>query len=270
MTRPVGGDYTNRWDQRNRKRTKNPEEAEKILNQTGRMPRPMRLSDVRMGAAPIKKTIVASALERRKAAEMVKIYAVTRLQARLLLRREVHPVWRHERVMVYGKLVADFLQPDSNTNEPMELTFPLKFRAAFRENADPYVQTLAQRWDNEMERRDMRPDLVEGKQIEALIKGKDPSVEVPENMFAECILDNVVDLGELVLQHWACHIDRTVASIGPAEHGLQRRMSRRLTKELGREVACDIQEDESVRDRQPLQPPPQVLHDSEPPKMWFS
>lgn len=164
-------DNSAKWDPKNRARTKSPEEAERILKITGRLPRPLRLSAVKLGLPPLKKTIVATAKERRAAAEMTGIYSVSRrrpqishvmkddshqeimennrwfmrssagfgsclrLQARLLLHRELHPVWGYERVMIYGSMLSEYMVPDTFTNDPMELTVPLKFKAAFREDA---------------------------------------------------------------------------------------------------------------------------------------
>ena len=71
-------DHSAKWDPKNRQRTKSPEEAERILKVTGRLPRPLRLSQVKLGAPPLKKTIVATAKERRAAAEMTGIYSVSR------------------------------------------------------------------------------------------------------------------------------------------------------------------------------------------------
>lgn len=262
-------DRGSKWDPQNRSRTKTPEEAEKILVLTGKMPRPLRLSDVRLGDIPMRRTIVASASERRKAAEMACIFAVTKLQARLLLRREFHPVWQHERVMVYGKLHAEYLQPDGNTNEPMELEFDLKFRACFREDADPYMPTFEGAWNKEMDKRGHRPDLMHGQQLEKIIKSRDSSKEIPENMFAECILDNVVDLGELVLQHWVCQID-TTTSKSKGAYKLSKRLQKRLSKEVGMQVGFTAENQEGVQDRKPLEPSPQVLHDAPPPKTWWN
>ena len=100
-------DNSAKWDPQNRMKTKSPEEAERILKITGRLPRPLRLSAVKLGAAPLRKTIVASAKERRAAAEMAGIYSVSRLQARLLLHREVHPVWGYEREMIYSSMISE-------------------------------------------------------------------------------------------------------------------------------------------------------------------
>ncbi|CAE7224646.1 IFI30 [Symbiodinium pilosum] len=128
-------DNSAKWDPRNRAKTRSPEEAERVLRLTGRLPRPLRLSDVKRGAPPLRKTIVANAKERRAAAEMTGIYSVSKLQARLLLNRETHPVWGHERVMVYGKMISEFMVPDVYAQDPIEMSVPLKFRAAFREDA---------------------------------------------------------------------------------------------------------------------------------------
>merc|ERR1712183_96081 len=82
--RPLIEHYA-RWDPKNRQKVPTPEAAERILQHTGRLPRPLRLSDVKAHAMPMKKSIVATPTERRKASEMVGLYGVSRLQARLLL-----------------------------------------------------------------------------------------------------------------------------------------------------------------------------------------
>jgi len=239
-------EYYSKWDPKNRQQTSSPEVAEKILQHTGRLPRPLRLCDVKTNAMPMKKSIVATPAERRKAAEMVGLFSVNRLQARLLLRREFHPVWGHERIMVYGKMVSNHLQPCANTNEPFEVETPLKFKAAFREDFDPYFPTKEAQWTKELQRRGLpQPDLIEGKMIEKALKGSDPALEVPENVFAEAILDNVVDLGELVLQHFACHIDLTQTGPESMKHKLNKRMSKRLRKEMGMHIKCDVKEKEA-------------------------
>lgn len=249
-----------KWDPKNRKKTANYEAAEQILINTGKMPRPLRLADVKSGSAPLKKTIVANEKERRKVAELVGVYAVSRLQARLLLSREYHPVWNHERIMVYGKLMANYLQPDANTNEPMELDLNLKFKAAFREDFDPFFPTKESQWNRQLESQGLRPDVVEGKKIEKLIKGANPANEVPENLFCEAILDNVADLGELVLQHFVCHVDRYATSPAGRRHRLDKRMQKRLSKELGMEISCEVKEAQDAE----LLPTysPQQIHDA--------
>lgn len=249
-----------KWDPKNRKKTANYEAAEQILISTGKMPRPLRLADVKSSSAPLKKTIVANEKERRKAAEMVGVYAVSRLQARLLLMREYHPVWNHERIMVYGKMMACYLQPDANTNEPMEMELNLKFKAAFREDFDPFFPTKESQWNRELETRGLRPDVVEGKKIEKLIKGANPANEVPENMFCEAILDNVADLGELVLQHFACNVDRLATSSAGKRHRLDKRMQKRLTKELGVKFSCEVKEPQDAELLATLTP--QQIHDA--------
>merc|ERR1712176_1064298 len=133
---------------------------------------------------------------------------------KMLIKRTHHRVWGHERIMVYGNMIADYIQPDANTNEPFEKQMKLKFKAAFREDFGPFFPTVEQQWKDRLEDSGMRPDLVEGRQIEKLLKktGANPDTQVPENMFCEAILDNVVDLGELVVQHFCCLIDKQEVS----------------------------------------------------------
>ena len=97
-----------------RSRTKSPEEAERMLRETGRLVRPLRLSDVKLGQTPKKMTIVANAKERRTAADTLHLYHVSKLQARVMAYREVHPVWGHERVLIFGKMQSEFMQSDAS------------------------------------------------------------------------------------------------------------------------------------------------------------
>jgi len=141
----------------------------------------------------------------------------------------------------------------------MEIEWPLKFKASFREDYDPFFPTKETQWNDQLSKRGLRPDLTDGKAIERLIRGSNPSHEVPDNMFPEAILDNVVDLGELVLQHFACNVDRAETNRNGRPHRLNKRVSKRLSKELGVKVACNIQEDKDPPGYRP--PTPQDLHD---------
>lgn len=257
-------EHYSRWDDKNRKQSRSYEETERILRQTGRMPRPMRMRDIGSFSRPIEKTIVASKQERRAIAEMVGIFDVTKLQAKLLLRREYHPVWGHERIMVYGKLYSEYLQPDANTNDPMEMSFPLKFKAAFREDYDPFFPTKEKKWNDELERRNLRPDVMEGKAFMKVLKKVKPEAEVPENMFVEAILDNVLDLGELVLQHFACHVDKYYRNSKTHRmNKMNARLSKRISKDMGIPMGFDIQDERvSTMDKTP-----QELHDA--PTDWI-
>eukprot|EP00931_Biecheleriopsis_adriatica_P117368 TRINITY_DN92895_c0_g1_i1.p1 TRINITY_DN92895_c0_g1~~TRINITY_DN92895_c0_g1_i1.p1 ORF type:complete len:406 (-),score=66.97 TRINITY_DN92895_c0_g1_i1:70-1194(-) len=224
-------DYSARWDHTTRERTKSPEEAEKIIMMTGRMPRPLRLSDVKMGSLPLRKTIVATAKERRAAAEMTSTYAVTKLQAKLLLVRERHPIWGHERILVYGHVLAEYLLCDAISNDPIEVSVPSKFKAAFREDADPYMPTREAQWNKELERRGLKPEIAEGKAYESYLQNRgEKSLDIPENIFNEAILDNVVDLGELVLQFYGAHVDRQPTSKNVKQGKLNRRLNKRMKK----------------------------------------
>lgn len=240
--RPRTDNYA-KWDYQNRQRTNSYEEAEMILMNTGKMPRPLRLCDVKLSGMPMKRSIVANAKERRKIAEWMGMYAITRLQAKLLLKRDQHTVWGHERVLVYGKLLVQYLQPDANTNDPMEMEHGLKFKAAFRENDDPDLPTRERRWNDHLEEQGLMTDVIEGKSIKDAIKGLKPTNEIPENMFCEAILDNVVDLGELVLQHFVCHLDKQVTSNSQKSSRLQKRMQKRLSKEMGVKAQLDLKEE---------------------------
>lgn len=189
------------------------------------------------------KTIVANAKERRAAAEMVAIYSVSKLQAKMLIRRENHPVWGHDRIMVYAKMLAVYMQPCAYTNEPMEVSMPLKFKAAFREDYDEWLPMPKTQFEDELKRRGLRPDVAQGEAVEKLLREFNPVLEIPENMWVEAILDNVVDLGELVLQHFACHVDRSAGAEENSGHRFHKRMSKRLTKELGVQASFDFKEE---------------------------
>lgn len=274
--RPDGQDHSSRWDYRQRTKTRSPEEAENIMMRTGRMPRPIRLSAIQLGLPPVKKSIVGNEIERRKIAEMCEIFAVTKLQARLMIKREHHPVWQHERIMVYGKLLCGYLQPCSDTNEPVEMGFPLKFKTAFREDYDPLFKTQEQRMESHLQKKGMRvdPDLVEGTKIEQLIRLSNSNHDVPENMFVEAILDNVLDLGEVVLQHFACHVDTQAAGKDAPrdKRKLNRRMKGRMEKEYGLDVGFEAEEDKKPYEGF-VKPTPQELHDAhldEEQRVWTS
>jgi len=196
----------------------------------------LRLCDVQ-GPVPLKRSVVANEKERRIIAEVSGIYAIFSLQARLLLRRELHPVWKHERVMVYGHTKSTFLQPDANTNAPMEMEIKLKFKAAFREESSAPVK----KWNQRLADQELSPEVVEGKAIAKVMEQIDPKAEVPENMFTECILDNVVDLGELVVQHMMCNVDKTRVSPAHRQVRLHKRLSKRLSKELGVKTVWEME-----------------------------
>lgn len=237
-------DNSAKWDPRNRAKTRSPEEAERVLRLTGRIPRPLRLSDVKRGAPPLRKTIVATAKERRAAAEMCGIYAVSKLQARLLLNRETHPVWGHERVMVYGKMISEFMVPDVYANDPIEMSVPLKFRAAFREDADPYHPTGDAALNKELERRGLKSEIREGKVFEEMLRRQgDAKMDVAENMFTEAILDNVVDLGELVLQFYALYVDRQPVNGDVDNSKAPRRLRKRMNKDYGLDASFDMKDE---------------------------
>ncbi|CAK8999558.1 Gamma-interferon-inducible lysosomal thiol reductase [Durusdinium trenchii] len=180
---------------------------------------------------------------------MAGIYSVSRLQARLLLHRELHPVWGHERVMIYGSMVSEYMMPDVFTNDPIEVSVPLKFKAAFREDADPYHPTGEAAWNEELERRGLKSEIAEGKQFEELLrKHGDPKMEVPENMFAEAILDNVVDLGELVLQFYGGYMEKQPVSPDTNPQKLGRRLRKRMKKDYGIDSTFELEDNLPPRD----------------------
>jgi len=244
----------------NRKKTASYEQAEQILINTGSLPRPLRMCDVKLHGLPMKKSIVASAKEMQEIARRSGMYAITRLQARLVVNRECHIVWGHERVLVFGNLLVQYLQPDVDTNEPLERELRLKFKAAFKEDADPFFPTKESRWNDELEKRGLRPDVVEGKAIMKAIKGLNPINEIPENMFCEAILDNVIDLGELVLQHFLCHIDKHATRPTVKTSRLQKRMQKRLSKEMGVKTEMNFKPDDA-KPEDWIEPTAQNLHD---------
>lgn len=246
-----------KWHPKNRSKTKTPEEAERILKNTGRLPRVIRLADIKRGEAPQRKSIVANQDERRVLAEMAGVYAVTKLQAKMLVQREQHPAWGYDRIMIYTKMYAAYIQPDATTNEPFEVEFPLKFKVAFREDSDIFFPTAEGRWNNELKERGLLPGIQEGEAVATLIKGTHPNDDVADNVFLEAILDNCVDLGELVLQHFAVHVDRS--SINPKAKGRHsKRMSRRMSKVMGVNMQWqEINQDPEAGCR----PSPQSIHD---------
>jgi len=221
-----------RWDQQNRRRV-GPEEAERIILQTGRMPRPVRLADV--GFTAIEKTIVGNEEERRKVASMLAIYSVSKLQAKMVVRREKHPVWQHDRIMCYCKLYSQYLIPDRYSFDPVEIEFRLKFKAAFRENFDPFFKTEETKWEEKMDARGLRPDVIEGGKVEAAVMAsykEKHGVDVQENMFSECILDNVLDVGELVLQHFGNHAEREEYDYSTPKTGKKSKLAKRLSNRI--------------------------------------
>mmetsp|Transcript_55661 Transcript_55661/g.172513 ORF Transcript_55661/g.172513 Transcript_55661/m.172513 type:complete len:348 (+) Transcript_55661:69-1112(+) len=248
-----------RWDPVNRQKTKSYEEAEQIIMNTGKMPRPIRLCDIKANTPPLKKTVVANAKERRAVSEWVGVYAISRLQARLLLKREFHDVWGHERIIVYGKLLVNWLQPDSNTQDPMELEHRLAFKVAFRENMDMHFPSREAKWMRALDKQGLRPDVLEGKTVADAIKRANPMNDIPENMFCEAILDNVVDLGEVVLQHYVCHVDMDATRAAKKSSRLQKRMTKRMSKELGVKAQISFKADDE--DENLSGPSAQELHD---------
>lgn len=226
-----------RWDPEARQRTRSPEEAERVLLATGRMTRPLRLADVKSYGPPLVKTIVANAKERRIAAELTNVYTVGSLTAKCIFRRETHPVWQHDRILMFAKMQAKWLQPCSWSNEPVEMEMPLKFKAIFREDADPWMPTMTQRWEDEMERRDLRLDIIEGRKMEKAFESLTSPDEMPENVFGDALLDNVLDVGEVVLQHFFCFVDRTMNDDGTVSNfRYHKRLAKRLSKELGTNI----------------------------------
>jgi hypothetical protein len=225
-----------RWHPTRRTKCKNDEEAEKILMETGRMARPLRLENV--SKLMTKRTIVANELERRRMAERAAVHHITKLASQMIIRREVHPVWHHDRIVVYAKMRADYLLPDYDTGDPLSRGFDLKFKAAFRENLDPNLPTDARVLQKELERRGISPDFQEAKLLESLLKSNGAlehhEDNLVDNFWSTCILDNVVDLGELVAQHFIAHVDRYPTERNAKKlNKYSRRMSKRIKADWG-------------------------------------
>lgn len=226
-----------------RKATRTPEEAEKMLRQTGRLVRPLRLSDVKLGQQPKKMTIVANAKERRTAADTLHIYHVSKLQARIMAYREVHPVWGHERVLIFGKLQSDFMQPDVFSSDPIETTKRIAFKTAFREDDDIFFLPKTRQFEKELEGRGLMNNIQEGTKLEEKLKKKgDPSVDIPDNFLWEAILDNVVDVGEIVFQFWAAYLNPQPTTPETKNTRLQRRLNKRMSQEMGTKVEHEFED----------------------------
>jgi len=158
----------------------------------------------------------------------------------MLIRREVHPERSHDRIVVYAKMRADYLIPDIESGDPLKRGFDLKFKAAFRENLDPNLPTNERQLYNELERRGIMPDFQEGKMLESLLRSRGALEhdELLDNFWTTCILDNVVDLGELVAQHFVAHVDRF-----PTEGNAKKlnKYGRRMTKRIEADWGLDFQ-----------------------------
>lgn len=236
-----------RWHPTRRTKCQSPEEAERILMETGRMARPLRLENV--SKVMTKRTIVANEAERRRMAERSAVHHITKLASQMLVRREIHPVWGHERVVVYAKMRADYLVPDYDTAEPLSRGFDLKFKAAFRENLDPNLPTDERVLYKELEKRGISPDYQEGKMLESILRanGALEHDELVDNSWSTCILDNVVDLGELVAQHFMVHVERAPTEGNKKKlNRYSRRMSKRINIDWGLDISLPTYTDKDV------------------------
>lgn len=254
-------DYSARWNYHGRSKM-SPEEATRVLLQTGRLSRPIFMGDIKLKQAPLQRTVVANATERKKIARSMGIFAVLKLAAKVVLSREVHPVWKHDRILLYGKLQATYLQPNPDTNEPMEMNFPLSFKAAFREDQDLALDAREVAWNRAVEDKNMRPDIVDGQKLEAILKEHTPSMQIEDNTLIEAVLDNVLDVGEVVFQHFACNIDLQEKPVGLKQKGkngrLWKRMGDRLKVDYGVEVTQNIRDETKGM----VWPTPQEMQDT--------
>ncbi|CAK9004323.1 unnamed protein product [Durusdinium trenchii] len=73
-------------------------------------------------------------------------------------------------------------------------------------------------------------------------------MEVPENMFAEAILDNVVDLGELVLQFYGGYMEKQPVSPDTNPQKLGRRLRKRMKKDYGIDSTFELEDNLPPRD----------------------
>jgi len=253
MLVPKEEDRSFRFVWKNRKKTKTFEEAADVIRQTGRMPRPLAARDVQ--SKTMTKNIVANKEELKEAAKFAACYSVQKLQARLLLKRERHPVWEHDRVMVYGKIYTEYIQACQETSVPIEERWSRTFKAAFREDVDPFLHTAQAAFDNEMDRRDVKPHFVKGSKKEKALKAMlQEDEETDENIFYECIFDNVLDLGELVLQQWRMGVDpfNECAKARKIAKRKMQRLSRRFSKEFGQSITLEQDAAEDLRNPEAL------------------
>lgn len=225
-----------RWDPQLKGKTRDVDHAAEIIMNTGRIPRPLKCSEIKLHRAPIKRVIVANKKERRKVAEMVGAFYINSLKAKLMLKRDVHPVWGHERIVVYGKVLANYLQPCADTNEPLDQDYSLKFRAAFRDDEDPWAgdkkKDKEQLWNDEVQKRGWGYTQ-DGEALQPLMEKYDEDLKLEENIFGECMIDNVLDVGELVLQNFAAYLNQDVLAPGAADSKIPQRIHKRLQRELG-------------------------------------
>lgn len=203
------------------------------MRATGRMPRPLPMRNV-TNNSPVQRVIVANAQERLLIAKQAGVYDLTKLTARVMARRTQHPVWGHDRIMVYIKLRSEFIMGDFMTGEPVERQENLQFKTAFREDRDPNRPTAEFRFDQEIDKRGLRSDFVEGKKIEAKMEKVDSlEMDVEEDEFVQHRLDNVIDLGELIVEHYLAWSDKGFSRKKRDDDRALRRQSERVAKDYG-------------------------------------
>eukprot|EP00439_Symbiodinium_sp_Y106_P042030 s6406_g5.t1 len=120
---------------------------------------------------------------------------------------------------------------------------------------DPYHPTGEAAWNKELERRGLKSEIREGKVFEELLRSAwhdvtlcftsqgDAKMDVAENMFTEAILDNVVDLGELVLQFYALYVDRQPVNADTDNSKVPRRLRKRMKKDYGLDASFDMKDE---------------------------
>ncbi|CAE7648336.1 IFI30, partial [Symbiodinium sp. CCMP2456] len=109
---------------------------------------------------------------------------------------------------------------------------------------DPYHPTGEAAWNKELERRGLKSEIREGKVFEELLRRQgDAKMDVAENMFTEAILDNVVDLGELVLQFYALYVDRQPVNGDADNSKVPRRLRKRMNKDYGLDASFDMKDE---------------------------
>lgn len=203
------------------------EVAVKLIKERSPFPRPLAMAAVKEDI-PVRKTLVANLKERRQVADRTSCYTIHKLQGRCLVRRERHPVLDHHRILVYGKLHADYVHPDWYSSDPLELSCDIKYKAAFREKLDEYTpQAMI---DAEIDRQRNYGGLdasriIEGKRIESQLyeSGYDP-LDIPEDLWEDASLDNVVDLGFLMTNFFEQNMVR------PKHDGDEKKKERKLRR----------------------------------------
>lgn len=202
----------------------------------------LRLSEVQGLALTqtLKRDIVATEEERDQLARTWTTFSVESFRARLWLLKHLHPLYQHERIIVCGKIHVDSLQPCANTREPMEVEHNLDFKTAFREDGAFLEKSGEEKWGNFFKEAGMRPDLEYEEELQKRIgtyrERPKSSEDIEENLFAECLIDGILNVGSLCEKVWGANINHY-----KTKRRMDGRILRRLEKRMKRTMGIDAQ-----------------------------